>query len=182
MSYFLNQNPAYQQYQIGDWSYGYPNVLTWGEKATLTIGKFCSFASNTTIMLGGEHNVDWVTTYPFNPIFPNAAAFLGHPKTKGDVTIGHDVWIGFDSLILSGVSIGNGAVIAAKSIVTKNIPAYAIAGGNPARVIRYRFPPSIIDDLQRIAWWDWPLEYITVAWPLLLSNRIEDFIRTYKTW
>lgn len=182
MSLFINQNPAYQQYQVGDWSYGMPNVLSWGEKATLTIGKFCSFAYNVSIMLGGEHNVDWVTTYPFNPLFAGASSFLGHPKTKGDVTIGNDVWIGYDSLILSGITIGNGAVIAARSIVTKDVPAYAIVGGNPSRVIRHRFSPTLIDDLQRIAWWDWPLEKITAAWPLLLSNQIEEFIRTYKTW
>lgn len=179
----MNQNPVYRQYEIGDWSYGNPDILySWGEEATLTIGKFCSIASRVCIMLGGEHNVDWITTYPFNPLFADAAPFLGHPKTKGSVTIGHDVWIGYDSLLLSGISIGNGAVIAARSTVTKDIPPYAIAAGSPTRVIRYRFLPSIINDLQRIGWWNWPLEHIRAAWPLLLSNRIEEFVHTYKTW
>ncbi|MFL1677410.1 CatB-related O-acetyltransferase [Paenibacillus dendritiformis] len=180
MSLFMNQNPAYSAYAIGDWSYGDPDVFSWGEGATLTIGKFCSFAARVTILLGGEHNVDWVTTYPFNPIFPAASPFTGHPKTKGNVVIGHDVWIGIDSYVLSGVTIGHGAVIAARSTVSKDIPPYAIAGGNPARVIRYRFPPHIIEGLLRIAWWDWPMERIQAAWPLMLSNRAEEFVQLYS--
>lgn len=176
---FTNQDPRYADYQIGDWTYGHPDVFAWGEGAALKIGKFCSIAARVTIMLGGEHNTDWVTTYPFNPIFPQANAYTGHPKTKGNVTIGHDVWLGIDSMVMSGVSIGNGAAIAARSTVTKDVPPYAIVGGNPAKVIRYRFPASIIADLERIAWWNWPLPQVLSALPFLLSNQIEPFIQKY---
>lgn len=85
-----------------------------------------------------------------------------------------------DSYVLSGVTIGHGAVIAARSTVSKDIPPYAIAGGNPARVIRYRFPPHIIEGLLSIAWWDWPLEQIRACWPLMLSNRVEEFVQLYS--
>lgn len=176
---FMNQNPKYAGYPIGEWTYGEPEVYSWGEGAQLSIGKFTSIAARVTIMLGGEHNVDWVTTYPFNPVFAQAQHIAGHPKTKGNVTIGHDVWLGLGSFILSGVTIGNGAVVAAHSVVTKHVPPYAIVGGNPARIIRYRFTPDIIARLEHIAWWNWPIHHILQALPLLFSNRIEEFIRTY---
>ncbi|MCG7407036.1 CatB-related O-acetyltransferase [Paenibacillus sp. ACRRX] len=177
---FMNQNVRYAAYSIGDFTYGQPDVLSWGEGASLTIGKFCSIAPRVTIMLGGEHNVDWVTTYPFNPIFSQAQAFLGHPKTKGNVIIGNDVWIGIDSYILSGVTIGNGAVVSARSLVTKDVPPYAIVGGNPARIIRYRFSDEQIAELEDIAWWKWPIHHIFSTLPLLLSNRIDEFIQQAK--
>jgi virginiamycin A acetyltransferase len=177
---FMNKSPQYAQYEIGDWTYGAPEVYTWGEGTVLNIGKFCSIAQKVTILLGGEHNVDWVTTYPFNPLFLQALVYGGHPKSKGNVTIGNDVWIGTDSFILSGVTIGNGAVIAARSTVVKDVPPYAIVGGNPAKLIRYRFVQAVIDELQLIAWWNWPLQEIVDALPMLLSRNIEEFILQYK--
>lgn len=177
---FMNKNPKYAGYPIGEWTYGEPDVFSWGEGATLHIGKYTSIAARVTIMLGGEHNVDWVSTYPFNPIFPQAQGILGHPKTKGNVTIGHDVWLGLGSFILSGVTIGNGAVVAAHSVVTKDVPPYAIVGGNPAKIIRYRFTPDIIARLEQMAWWNWPIHQVLEALPLLFSNRVEEFIRTYN--
>jgi virginiamycin A acetyltransferase len=100
--------------------------------------------------------MDVVCSYNFNLFFDGLL---------GNITIGNDVWIGIDSCILSGVSIGNGAVIAARSTVVKDVPPYAIVGGNPAKLIRYRFSKAVIDELQHIAWWDWPLEEISNAWP-----------------
>lgn len=176
---FTNQISHYVQYEIGDWTYGTPLVFSYGDGTTLKIGKFCSMADGVTIMLGGEHRPDWITTYPFNPIFEQAIEFKGHPKSKGDIRIGHDVWVGKDAFILSGVSIGNGAVIGARSVVTKNVPPYAIVGGNPAKTIRFRFPQNIIDELQKIGWWDWELQEIVKAWPLLLSGNIQEFIDRY---
>lgn len=176
---YTNQIPYYAPYEIGDWTYGTPLIFSYGDGTTLKIGKFCSIADGVTILLGGEHRTDWVTTYPFNPLFEGAEAFKGHPASKGDVIIGHDVWIGKDALILSGVTIGNGAVIGARSVVTKDVPPYAIAGGHPAKIIRFRFPQSIIDNLQQIAWWHWEIHEIAKAWPLLLSDKIEEFIEKY---
>lgn len=179
--FFMNQNKKYSKYDIGEWTYGNPSVRSWHEGTTLKIGKFCAIADGVIIFLGGEHRIDWVTTYPFNKIFSKAKGFTGHPRSKGNVIIGNDVWIGREALILSGVTIGNGAVIAARSVVTEAIPPYAIVAGNPAKLIRFRFKKSLIADLQKIAWWNWPLSKIEEAWPLLLSSDIEALIATYNT-
>jgi carbonic anhydrase/acetyltransferase-like protein (isoleucine patch superfamily) len=93
--------------------------------------------------------------------------------------IGHDVWVGVDALILSGVTIGNGAVIAARSVVTKDVPPYAIVAGSPARVVKYRFDEDTIAVLLAIAWWDWPQAKIEEALPLLMSPNLDTFIRRY---
>jgi len=180
MSIFTNQNPQFAQYDIGDWTYGTPDVF-FGEGSILKIGKFCSIAARVTLLLGGEHYVDWVTTYPFNPLFPSASIYPVNAKSKGNIIIGNDVWIGMNSYVLSGVTIGNGAVIAAHSTVVKDVPPYAIVGGNPAKLIRYRFSQPIIAELEQIAWWNWPIEKIAEAWPYLLSNRVEAFVRAYKS-
>jgi acetyltransferase-like isoleucine patch superfamily enzyme len=177
---FLNQNKAYSSYEIGDWTYGKPRVMSWDARTKLVIGKFCSIADDVTILLGGEHRTDWVTTYPFNVLFDDASSFLGHPHTKGDVVIENDVWIGQGSLILSGVTIGNGSAIAAKSVVTKDVSPYSIVGGNPARLIKYRFSDSTIEQLQQIAWWNWPISRIQEAWPLLLSDAVDEFVEKYR--
>lgn len=161
---------------MGRGSYGTPQVLTWGEGADAFIGKFCSIAAGVTIMVGGEHRPDWVTTYPFSYVWPVAADIPGHPKTKGDVVIGNDVWVGREAFILSGVTIGHGAVVGARAVVAKDVPPYAIVVGNPARVIRYRFDPEIIQKLLEISWWDWSDEELAQAMPYMLSNEIEKFI------
>lgn len=99
------------------------------EESNLIIGKFCSIAGGVTIFLGGNHRLDWISTYPFNMLeeeFPEAKMIKGHPATKGDVKIGNDVWIGQNAVIMSGIIIGNGAVIAANSVVTKNIKDYEV--------------------------------------------------------
>jgi len=167
-------------YEIGEFSYGHPHLLHWGEKANLQIGKFCSIAENVKIYLGGNHRIDWVTTYPFNMVnnqFPDAASITGHPATKGDVVIGNDVWIANDVSILSGVVIGNGAVIAAGAVVTKNIGDYEIWAGNPAKFVRKRFSDEHIDKLLKIRWWDWDTGKINIHIKLICSADIELFIK-----
>ena len=178
--FFMNKNKRYAKYHIGDWTYGTPQVFSWREGTTLKIERFCSIADGVIILLGGEHRIDWVTTYPFTKIFPKAKGFTGHPRSKGDIIIGNDVWLGTDALILSGVEIGDGAVVAARSVVTENVAPYSIMAGNPARRVRFRFDQSIIEALQKIAWWNWPLSKIEEAWPLLLSSGIEAFIAKFK--
>ncbi len=178
--FFMNKNRKYSKYEIGEWTYGNPTVRSWREGTTLRVGRFCALADGVVILLGGEHRTDWVTTYPFSKVFPEAKDFIGHPRSKGDVVIGNDVWIGREALILSGVTIGNGAAVAARSVVTEDVLPYSIVAGNPATFIRFRFKKSIIADLQKIAWWRWPLSKIEEAWPLLLSSNIEAFIAKYK--
>jgi acetyltransferase-like isoleucine patch superfamily enzyme len=151
------------RHDIGDHTYGEPAVLWWGEPARLTIGKFCSIADDVTILLGGEHPADWTSTYPFYGLAGRWTAGRDMPRpstTKGDVSIGNDVWIGLGATILSGVSIGDGAIVGARAVVTRNVPPYAIVGGNPARLLRMRFAKTVRERLLEIRWWDWPDEVI----------------------
>ena len=145
----------------------------------MTVGKFCSFADEVKILVGQEHRLDWVSTYPFGVAFPDVEGLPFPARTKGDVVIGHDVWIGTGALILSGVTIGNGAVIGARSVVTHDVPPYAVVGGVPARVIKFRFDASTIETLQRLAWWDWPDDKIKDALPLLMSADVRGFLSRY---
>lgn len=162
---------------IGEFTYGHPDIRSWGESSILIIGKFCSIADRVTIFLGGEHRPDWVTTYPFNSLMPKYSFITGHPKSKGNVTIGHDVWLASGATILSGVTVGHGAVVGAGAVVSKDVPPYAIVAGNPAKIIKYRFPEATIQRLLRIEWWDWPLDKIERAVPLLLSGDMDAFFR-----
>ena len=176
---FTASNPQYANYSIGEWTYGAPTVENWDQNASLSIGKFCSIADGVTILLGGEHRADWVTTYPFRELVFDKPEVAKIGYSKGDVSIGNDVWIGLNALILSGVRIGNGALVAAGAVVTKDVPAYAIVGGNPAKLIRYRIPESLIAPMEQIGWWNWPLDQIEAALPLLLNVDIERFVHTY---
>ncbi len=173
---FTREHPRYAKYQIGEYTYGFPQVFDWNEGTTLRIGKYCSMAKGVRIFLGGGHRIDWVTTFPFMAFFEEAKGYGGHPISKGDVVIGNDVWIGADAMILSGVTVGDGAVIGAGSVVTKSVPPYAAVAGNPARVIKMRFSPEQIERLLQIRWWDWPREHVVAALPLLLSSQIDEFI------
>ena len=133
------------------------------------------------IITGGIHPTDWISTYPFRNQFNLPGKNRdGMPKTNGDIIVGHDVWIGTGVTILSGVKIGNGAVVATGAVVTKDIPAYAIVGGVPAKVIKYRFTPNQIKDLEMINWYDWHIEKIKNNIHLLSSNSIEEFISIHK--
>jgi len=169
----------YPQYKIGTGTYSYGGkleVLSWGEGANLSIGNYCSIAEGVTILLGGEHRIDWITTFPFSVLWDEAKHITGHPKTKGDVIIGSDVWLGMECMISSGVTIGHGAVIGARTVVTKDVPPYAVAAGNPAKIVKYRFNEQIINDLLKIEWWNWDREKIVKNIEYLQSDRIEEFI------
>jgi acetyltransferase-like isoleucine patch superfamily enzyme len=164
-------------HQIGDYSYGTPVIRSWGEGTTLAIGRFCSIADNVQIFLGGNHRLDWVTTYPFIkelgwPEQSNSAA----SQSRGNVVIGNDVWIGSHATILSGVTLGDGCIVGAHSVVAKDVAPYDIVVGNPARVTRARFHPSIVEALLDIKWWHWENEKIRKFIPLLMSENLDAFI------
>lgn len=168
----------FPQYSIGRGTYGDLSVR-FQDGAVLTIGSYTSIASNVKVFLGGEHRADWVTTYPFSELNDKAKHIKGHPKSKGNVVIGSDVWIGTDAIILSGVKIGDGAIVGAGSVVARDVPPYAIVAGNPARIIKYRFSQDVIDKLLAIQWWTWPIDRIEMALPDLLNEDIIYFIGKY---
>lgn len=177
---WMAQNPRYSAFQIGVGTYGAPNIDFHNAGATLKIGNYCSIAPRVTILLGGEHHHDWASNYPFSLLHDEARHLTGYPLTKGDVFIGNDVWIGYEALILSGVKIGDGAVIAARSVVSKDVEPYSIVGGVPAKHLRYRFSPETIEELLKIAWWNWSFEEIRAAWHLIQSPQVEEFVSKYK--
>lgn len=166
----------YPQYEIGRGSYGPLRVTDFGEGTRLKMGAYCSVAEGARVLLGGGHRVDWVTTYPFSVLEPSLAHISGHPVSRGDVVIGNDVWIGTDALILSGVTIGDGAVIMARAVVSRDVAPYAIVGGAPASERSRRFDERTVARLLAVAWWNWPHERIVAAGPRLLNGDIEAFL------
>jgi acetyltransferase-like isoleucine patch superfamily enzyme len=154
----------------GECSYDAGITILWDD-ADLIIGKYTSIGKGLEVYLGGNHRVDWISTYPITPYEEN------HKTTKGNVVIGNNVWIGNHVTIMSGVTIGDGAVVGTMSVVAKDVEPYSLAAGNPAEFMKYRFPDDQIMQLKEIAWWDWPKEKITEARPLLLSGDVEAFLK-----
>ena len=132
---------------VGKYSYGELNIVDFGDSHKLSIGNYVSIAQNVTFLLNGEHYVDQISSFPFKVkvMGQQAEAF-----SKGNIIVDDDVWIGYGAIIMSGVHIFQGAVIAAGAVVTKDVPPYAIVGGVPAKVIKYRFLPEIIEKLMKI--------------------------------
>lgn len=173
-----------ETYEVGRDTYGKPRINHWGESATLKVGSFRSIANDVKIFLGGNHRTDLITTYPFSYFRESAKHISASITTRGDVIIGHDVWLGDGAVILSGVHIGNGAAVGASSVVTKDVPPYAIVVGNPARLIRMRFSDEEIATLQSLEWWHWDDAKLDAAMPHLLANDIEaldTFSKTYDS-
>lgn len=143
----------------------------------LIIGRFCMIASGVTfIMNGANHLTDALSTYPF-AIFGNGWEHAMDGKTypqKGDINIGNDVWIGYNATIMAGVTIGDGAIIAANATVVKDVEPYSIVGGNPAVLIRKRFPQETIDRLLALKWWNWSPEKITRNVHLLTGMNMDE--------
>jgi phosphonate metabolism protein (transferase hexapeptide repeat family) len=168
--------------EMGDYSY----VVNDAQMTYTTIGKFCSIAAMTRIN-PGNHPMHRATQAHFT--YRASAYFAGEPddadffawRKSHRVHIGHDVWIGRSAIVLPGRNIGTGAVVAAGAIVTKDVPAYTIVGGNPARVVRQRFPETIADRLARLCWWDWDHQALHAALPDFRKLGIEEFLEKYET-
>lgn len=145
-------------------------------KVKLVIGKFCAIAAETHFLMTGDHKLDAISTYPF-PIFQQGweSVFnIFDLPVKGDIVVGNDVWFGYSSLIKGGVNIGHGAIIGAGAVVVKDVPAYSIVAGNPARVVKMRFDDETIERLLQIAWWDWPIEKITRNLRLICNLDVDQ--------
>lgn len=152
----------------------------------LIIGKFCAIASGTKFIMGAaNHRISSVTTYPFH-VFggewsKRTPEHLSQLPYKGDIVIGNDVWIGRESTILPGVKIGDGAIIGAYSVVTKNVSPYSVVGGNPAQFIKKRFDDVLIDILLKLQWWDFAPEKLVEFLPLLCDPDLEKVTRVFQT-
>ena len=147
----------------------------------LIIGKFCALARGVKfIMNGANHKMDGFSTYPFQ-IFANGwekvTPQLEDLPYKGNTVIGNDVWIGYEAIIMPGIQVADGAIIAAKSVVTSNIAPYTIAGGNPAKPIRQRFDAAVIEALLAVAWWNWEIDKITRNLEKIVAADIEALIQ-----
>ena len=180
MGEFQLQGWEYTQERLtmGRGTYGNPRVVTYpGDTSRVTIGSFTSIGRDVHLMDGGNHRIDWVSTFPFRAVYGLDGAYEdGHPATKGDIEIGSDVWIGRGARVMSGVTIGDGAVVAAYSVVTRDVRPYAIVAGVPASEQRRRFTDEQIDALLEIAWWEWPMERIMASVSLLCNGQIDEFV------
>lgn len=168
-------------YKIGSHSYG-TITIHGGDKDSITIGDYCSFAPGLELQVGGDHWTDFVSNYPF----PHAESFTQSTqvwpahieKREPFIHIGNDVWTGLRVIVRHGVTIGDGAVVGMGSVVLHDVPPYAIVAGNPAKLIRYRFKPEQIEKLLQIKWWNWTEGEIRQR--MSLMSDIDKFISEFS--
>ena len=151
------------------------NVLFQTDDAAdrLVIGRYCSIASGTRFLMNGANHPDPGTTFPFWA-FGRGWHERSTPRQRGPITVGSDVWLGLESCVLAGTTIGDGAIVGARAVVTKDVPAFAVVVGNPARVVRMRYDEATIAKLLAIRWWEWPAERVTRNLPELVAGRWDD--------
>lgn len=166
----------YPRYTVGTGTYGIPEVFEFGDDTILRIGSYSSIAAGVKVLLGGEHRTDWLTTYPFPAMMKGLEDIKDYAPSKGDVVIGSDCWICADATILSGVTIGHGAIVAAGALVARDVPPFAVVGGNPCKFIRWRFEEAIRDQLLEAAWWDWPMEEVKSVARMLSGSDLDGFL------
>ncbi len=168
-----------QQFEKNNVLYHYPI-----NHDKLIIGKFCSIACGAKFLFtSANHTQTSLSTYPF-PIFfeewgLDVQNITSAWDNKGDIVIGNDVWIGYETVILSGVTIGDGAIIGSRAVVTKDVPPYTIVGGVPAKTIRKRFSDDDIEALQKMKWWDWPIEQIQAHISEIQTGKVEELKKEY---
>lgn len=191
---FLKPIVSNPQIEIGEYTYyhSFDDPLTFERNVRyafpfigdrLIIGRFCSIGHGATFILnGGNHHIDTVSSFPFG-IFGEGweIALPDAWPNKGGITIGGDVWIGYEATIMPGVTVGPGAVIAAKSVVAADVPPYTVVAGNPARVVRYRHSDADIARLLELRWWDWPIEKITRHARAIATGSVGDLQASLAT-
>lgn len=181
--------------EVGDFSYfadpDHPttfereNVLFHYGPGRLVIGRYCAIAREVRFLMGAASHPMGLSTFPF-PMF--GGAWLEHMPAmreramKGDLVIGHDVWLGYRATLLAGVTVGSGAVVAADSVVTHDVPPYAVVAGNPARIIRHRLSEADCERMLKLAWWDWPVEVVTDCVGALMGLDLDALERAAAHW
>ncbi|MDK9781860.1 CatB-related O-acetyltransferase [Vibrio sp. B172a] len=168
--YLMGDSVTQQEWQEG----------AYGEVDKLIIGKFCSIASGATFMMAGNqgHRVDWISTFPFSPEEFGEDVQSGFERA-GDTVVGNDVWIGSEAMIMPGVKIGDGAVIGARSVITKDVPPYSIVVGHN-QIVRQRFDDECVAMLLEIKWWDWPINHIKQAMKIMCSSDVRALGAYYQ--
>lgn len=151
----------------------------------LIIGKFCSIACGTKFLFNcANHTLKSLSTYTFPLFYEEWELEKSNITTawdnKGDIVIGNDVWIGYEAVIMAGVHIGDGAIIAARAVVTKDVPPYTIVGGTPAKEIRKRFDTEMIHQLLKLKWWDWSTYKIRQCLPYIAEGKLDELLATKK--
>ncbi len=151
----------------------------------LIVGSFCSIGTGVSFIMAGNqgHRMEWVSTFPFFYVDEKCMekgvdGYLG----SGNTEIGHDVWIGAEAMVMPGIKVGNGAMIAARSVVTKDVEPYTIVAGNSAKPIRKRFTDKQIEQLLEMSWWDWPDEQLSQSMKLLCSENIDALYEVWSNW
>ena len=184
--------------KIGKHTYGVSEKkVIWDQKSydyngnyfqpQLIVGKYCSIGRECKFYLGGNHRHDWITTYPFQAQRIHKSTFKsipkhieGYPQSNGDIEVGNDVWFGENVTVMSGIKIGDGAVIGTNSTVVKDVEPYSITGGHPAKHIKYRFSEDIIKKLLEIKWWDLEEDKLDTLLPYMMSNNLDLFFKKYE--
>ena len=151
----------------------------------LIIGKFCSIACGTKFLFNcANHTLKSLSTYTFPLFYEEWELEKSNITTawdnKGDIVIGNDVWIGYETVIMAGVHIGDGAIIAARAVVTKDVPPYTIVGGTPAKEIRKRFDTEVIQQLLKLKWWDWSTNKIRQCLPHIAEGKLDELLAMKK--
>lgn len=166
---------------LGTQTYAAPRVWKFkGDTNRVIIGNWSSIAPDADFYVGGMHPIHWVSMYGIREMFDLPGAYGDEmPMSKGDIVVGSDCWVTNKTTILSGVTIGDGAVVGTQAVVTKDVPPYAIVAGNPARVIGQRFGDEQVAALLRIRWWDWPVETVLERVDLLNGGSVEAFIERF---
>jgi virginiamycin A acetyltransferase len=188
---FLRPLVGSSNIEVGEYTYydSYDDPLAFERDAVLyafgperlVIGRFCAIASAVRFLMPGANHADrGPSTFPFGvfgPPWDETMDIVMSAPSRGDTVVGHDVWLGYSALVLPGVTIGHGAVVAAASVVTRDVPPYAVVAGNPARVVRSRFSEHDVERLLRAAWWDWPIELVTANARTIMTGTASELDR-----